>query len=376
MRKRRTYWNWLPLWGAAALIILLTGCGGGVRPTNWTALAVEEDVLYVADLQHVRALDANSGSERWRYPDDPGGPFYTVTVLPGEALFVTSQERVGGGLFAQPQGVLRALSIDGSRVLWEFAEARGEYIAPGSVEDNVLVIGNSDGNVYALNTDDGSLAWPSPFRTEGRVWGTPLILSDTVYVASLDHNLYALDLKTGQEKWRFVAEGAMVGPPLALGDRLYIGSFDGRLYALNRVDGSLLWEASFDSNQQWIWGTPASDGTLVFAADVTGVVYAVHAETGTLRWQASLEEPVRAGLVLSADGARLLAAGNNGTVYALDPATGDVLWSKPGDGQIASMTAEGETLYVSRLYADVHVQALRVEDGRTLWTFTPGESES
>ncbi|HEY75000.1 MAG TPA: PQQ-binding-like beta-propeller repeat protein [Thermoflexia bacterium] len=367
---RRWAWVLLPL----LLLGLLSGCGGGVRPTNWTTLAVAEGTLYVADLEYVRALDASTGAERWRYPEDGGGPFYTVTLLPGEALFITSMERTGGGFFSQPQGVLRALSIDGKEVLWEFTEAKGEYVAPGSVADSTLVIGNSDGNVYALDVKTGAPVWAEPFRTGNRVWSTPLILSDTVYIASLDHNLYALDLRTGQERWRFTAEGAMVGPPLSLGDRLYIGAFDGRLYAIRQSDGGLVWSVPFDG-EYWIWGTPATDGERIFAADVMGIVHAVDAETGAELWTRDLEEPVRVGLSIAPEGGYLLVAGNAGTLYALDPDTGDVLWDEPDTGQIASMLVHGDQVYISRVYGEGHVQAFQIENGRLLWTFPPPESE-
>jgi len=371
----RRPWKWAWALLPFLLIGVLSGCSGGVRPTNWTTLAVGEEAVYVADLEHVRALDVDSGAELWRYPEDRGGPFYTVTLLPGKALFVTSQERVGGGLFAQPQGVLRALEIDGSRVLWEFTEAKGEYVAPGSVGEDILVIGNGDGNVYALNVTDGSSAWAQPFHTGSRVWAAPLILSDTVYIASLDHNLYALDLQTGRERWRFTAEGAMVGPPLARDDRLYIGAFDGRLYAIRREDGALVWTASFDDGQRWVWGSPATDGASIFAADVEGTAYAVDVETGAERWRRTLQEPVRLGLAFDPEGGLLLAAGNAGTLYALDPTDGHIRWSQPGNGQIGSMILRGDRVYISRIYADEHVQAIRVEDGQVQWAFSPAESQ-
>ncbi len=357
-----------------SLVVVLSGCSGGVRPTNWTTLTVDEDTVYVADLEYVWALDADSGAQRWRYPEERGGPFYTVTLLPGEALFVTSLERVGRGFFSQPQGVLKALSLDGERVLWEFTGAKGEYVAPGSVEEDTLVIGNSDGNVYALDVEDGSPAWAEPFHTDGRVWSTPLILSDTVYVASLDHSLYALDLQTGQERWRFTADGAMVGPPLAVGDRLYIGSFDGRLYAIRRTDGQPDWSVSFDG-AHWIWGSPATDGERVFAADVMGTVYAVDRETGERVWTQTLEEPVRLGLAVDPEWGYVLAAGNAGTLYALDAENGSVVWSHSDTGQIGSMVVQGDRVYITRIYGEEHAQAFQTKNGRLLWAFSPPESE-
>src|SRR5207249_9955863 len=40
------------------------------------------------------------------------------------------------------------------------------------------------------------------FRTKDAIEGTPAIASGTAYIGSYDDNVYALDLVTGQEKWR------------------------------------------------------------------------------------------------------------------------------------------------------------------------------
>jgi len=360
----------------------LSACRGGVRVTAWTGLAVDDGTVYVADLEYVRALDATSGRELWHFPDDADGPFYTVTLLPDEALFVTYQKRTGG-LFAQSTWVLQALDLDGRDNLWpnEITDAGGEYVASGAIGDGLLVIGNSDGHVYAHHLDDGSLAWTFPVEDRiGRVWATPLIISDTVYVASLDHNLYALDLRTGRQRWVFHAGGAMVGQPLALDGRLYVGSFDHRVYAVRQDDGTPVPQFELEG-ANWFWGTPATDGTTIYAADVDGNVYAVDAENGAPKWPAPVRvgEPVHLGPLLSEDGNVLLVAGTAGTLYGLDADNGDLLWSESARGQPASMAVSGEFVYLSRIYGDAHVQAFLLSaDGSQcdqVWTFPPPESE-
>jgi outer membrane protein assembly factor BamB len=192
----------------------------------------------------------------------------------------------------------------------------------------------------------------------------------TVYVASLDHTLYALDLQTGTEQWRFTAEGALAERPLVLDGRLYIGSFDHTLYAIE--DGESVWELE---GQNWFWGTPTTDGTNIYAVDVDGNVYAADAETGDPVWDSQVNDLVHLGPVVTEDGHMVLIASNNGAIYGLDTSDGVVLWSKPGDGQIASLTIEGEYIYVTRINAEERVQAFYAENGRNFWAFSPSESE-
>lgn len=371
--------------GLALLLIvpgLLVGCSGGVRATNWTSLTVKDDIVYVADLRQIVALEADSGDLVWSSAEGSDlsdyGPFYTVTVLNGEALAVASQERVGSGFFAQPQGVLRAVSIDGDDVIWEFKETSGEYVAGGTAADGILVIGNSDGNLYALNIDDGSPAWDSPFSTGARIWSSPLIISDTVYVTSMDHHLYALDLMTGDQRWEspFEAEGAMTGRPLALNDRLFVGAFDSMLYAVQRQNGEMVWPEPF-AGESWFWGSPATDGTYIYAADVAGNVYAIDAETGREEWRESVGEQVAAGVLLSEGAEILLVGGNVGTIYALDPRDGSQLWSESSEGQLASMVVEGDVLFVTRLFSEQSVQAYQIDadDADSLWVYPLPEAD-
>ena len=47
-------------------------------------------------------------------------------------------------------------------------------------------------------------------------------------------NLYALDLKTGKEQWKFTLGGPVVAQAAISGDRLIIGSRDGVLYSLKK----------------------------------------------------------------------------------------------------------------------------------------------
>ena len=53
-----------------------------------------------------------------------------------------------------------------------------------------------------------------------------------VYVGSNDGRLYALDVETGQEKWRFKTGGPVASSPAIAGGVVYFSSLDGYLYAV------------------------------------------------------------------------------------------------------------------------------------------------
>lgn len=365
----------------AALLLATSGCAGGARASSWTGLTVVGDRLYAADLQQARAMDAASGDTLWTFPRDPEesnqGLFYaTPAVSEGGQVFFASQLTTGG-FFSQRQSIVWALDAEDGEELWRFDRATGLYVEGGALGDDLFVIGNGDGNVYALDRESGSLQWT--FETDHRVWATPLIVSDTVYVGSMDRSLYALDLRTGEEKWAFEGEGAFGAQPALSDGMLYIGAFNDALYAIDAETGEERWRFQGDD---WFWGSPTVRDGAVYAADVKGRVYAFDAQSGDELWSQFLVTdqdqpvPVRAGPALNDDGNRLFVSAQSGTLYALDTADGFVEWSVPSGGRGLSQPAVSDSLVFQPLILGTsRLRALEAEDGREAWAFPPPEEE-
>lgn len=358
-----------------ALLLGVSGCAGGsVRPASWTGLTVVGEELYAADLQQVQVLNAADSAPVWSFPADPQddarGVFYIAPAV-SEGLVVVASQMPPRGFFSQAQNVVWALDRETGKELWDFDGAAGQYIEGGALGGGLFVIGNSDGNVYALDAESGALRWV--FETGHRVWATPLIVSDTVYVGSMDRRFYALNLANGEVRWDFSAQGAFAGMPALRGDTLYIGAFDDRLYALDANTGAERWRFL---GENWFWGSPVVDGDVVYAVDVNGNVYAVDAETGDQIWHEALEEQVRAGPALSEDGDRLFVGSQDGTLHALETADGFVVWSRESDGQVLSKpVVSGSTVFEAVVFGQERIRALHVDNGRDIWTYPVVEEE-
>ena len=71
----------------------------------------------------------------------------------------------------------------------------------------------------------------------------PVIADGLVYVAQSDtHRLIALDEKTGERKWEFIANGRLDGPPTIHRGMCLIGCRSGWVYCLRAGDGRLVWK--------------------------------------------------------------------------------------------------------------------------------------
>ncbi|WP_417390183.1 PQQ-binding-like beta-propeller repeat protein [Gimesia sp.] len=145
-------------------------------------------------------------------------------------------------------------------------------------------------------------AWPTHTRIRFDEAFQPIIVEQTVlFGSSTDDQLYALDLKTGQLKWKFFTEGPIRFAPAAWKDRIFVASDDGNLYALSIHDGALLWKKQGGPKKKQIMGNdrlishwPSRGGPVVlddqvyFAAGVwpsDGIyLYALNAESGDVIW--------------------------------------------------------------------------------------------
>jgi outer membrane protein assembly factor BamB len=100
------------------------------------------------------------------------------------------------------------------------------------VTDDVVVVGNRDRRVYALEGKTGKERWT--FRTGAKVDASPVIAGQRVYAPSADGNLYVLDLAGGTLLQKLELGRGIDASPAVADGRLVIGTSDGVLYCLGQ----------------------------------------------------------------------------------------------------------------------------------------------
>jgi len=105
---------------------------------------------------------------------------------------------VGSRVFVGTYGH-KVLAIDWERgsIAWAFADPNRDFpfMSSAAVSKDGVVVGGRDKRLRMLNPKDGKLIWT--FVTKGRIDGSPVLVGNRVLFGSGDGNLYALEQENG-----------------------------------------------------------------------------------------------------------------------------------------------------------------------------------
>lgn len=190
-----------------------------------------------------------------------------------------------------------------------------------------VYVGSSDGYIYALNANNGSVKWK--FKTNGSVHSSPTLHNGVLYIGGWDTYLYAINAKTGKELWKFKTGGQMAmsgiqaSPTIANGV-VYFGARDAHLYALNADNGNLLWK--YDAEGSWIVGSVViKEEVLYVGTSDTYLLLAIDAKTGKEKYRFKTNGYVFGTPAITGNTAYF--GDFTGKVYALDLDSEGKRWS-------------------------------------------------
>ncbi len=166
----------------------------------------------------LHVIDTSNGKEVADAVDLGGQVGASVAVV-GDQLYV-------GTMNCQ----VLAVNWKKSEISWTFeaADRKQPYYASAAATDKLVIVGNRDKRVYAIDRRTGKEVWD--FATKNRVDGSAVVVGDRVFVGSTDGNLYVVDPAKGTELKRFELGSPILASPAIGGDRLIIGTQDGTIY--------------------------------------------------------------------------------------------------------------------------------------------------
>ncbi|MGI6376242.1 MAG: PQQ-binding-like beta-propeller repeat protein [Anaerolineae bacterium] len=372
-----------------ALAVMLAGCmgRGSVMNAGWTVAAERDGTVYAAlATGYVLALDASQqGALLWQYPETQASTGIGCSIArpsdekrdsPLDAVYgrpLVLDDVVVVGSF---DGKLQAFKRDSGAPAWTYA-AEQAIIGAAVEADGVLYFGSSDGKVYAIDAATQEPAWAQPFSTRDRVWGAPAIDGDRLYVASMDHSVYAIDRNSGQLIWEHNLGASAPGALTLTDGRVFVGSVDRYLTCLSADDGSELWRSPQYAG--WVWGEALVVGDGVYFGSLDGMMHALNVDDGQPLWaDVPLKGAIRAGPALAGD--TLLVGTEKGYVYTVGLADGasSLLFGNREDEELGPVLStpvvEGNLVYVTTSAGRVVALDLTLRDPM-LWVYPPVESK-
>ena len=226
------------------------GPGDRVLHGNWSSpVAANVDghiqVLFGGGDGWLRAYDAASGDELWRFDGNPKDARWlprpgvlsrnfiiASPVVAGGRVFVAMGQSPGHG---NAPSLIHAISsngqgdVTGSGLLWTSREV-GRVAATPVVKDGLLYVGDVGGTVHCLDAATGAHLWKH--ETNDPIWGSLLLAGDRLYVGN-DQGLMTV-LRAGRRK-ELLAQIEMDAPlytrPAVAGNALYLATAN-RLYLI------------------------------------------------------------------------------------------------------------------------------------------------
>ena len=200
----------------------------------------------------------------------------------------------------------RAVSLEASVPGWGFDPANTRF--------------QRDTGIDAGNVGELELAWAFGLPEVATARSHPVITADTVFVAAVSGQVFAIDRGLGCVKWRYASDTPL-RTPLTLGrtgerDALFVGDVATFVHAVDAATGELLWKRR------------------------VGLFDASMLTAGVTQHGAKLFVPVSAMGVALATNPEYECCKSHGAVRALDAATGEPLWT-------TRMTPPAEKTYES-----------------------------
>jgi outer membrane protein assembly factor BamB len=243
------------------------------------------------------------------------------------------------------------------------------------VADGYIYVPTSRGAFYALDVATGQERWRFDAGTGGgssRVaWQAPAVADGIVYVGSNDHHIYAFDGKTGEVRWRTstgTTGNLETSTPAIVDGVVFIGiaqqGLGGAILALDAIDGHELWRFEADGP---VNSSPAVVDGVVYVgsggfAGPGETLFALDAGSGEVRWQFDAGSRIPYAPAV-ADG--VVYANSTEALFAIDAATGTERWHAENEiGGVAEVAVANGLVYVATFG---RVSALDASTGAERW---------
>ena len=326
---------------------------------DFTSAPVISDgkVIFVGDSggivsNTVYAVDQKTGSLVWEHKLD---------TRPSE--FIAESK---GFVFVGCDEKLIALDAKTGNTKWEFSDNPEEwhyYSYPVTwnklviiYKKNPLQVENKD-CIFVLDTITGAVRWKK--RIDGLLQNNlPVIANGLLYYGihakQWIGQIIAVDVLTGQEKWRYKADTIWLKQPVANEKIVCFQPEGNELIALDALTGQEKWQFAPDKGHGFNKYNPSIANDMVYIAysdDPNGsYLYGIDILTGKAKWCSSFNFMARYDAASTTYKNRVYISSYEGVdkpFFAFDALTGDVKWVFTSEGTVEKVSLIEGVVYIT-----------------------------
>jgi len=216
-------------------------------------------------------------------------------------------------------------------------QGEGYYKIQAAIAGDTIYVASAEGEVAAINRQSGKVQWDVDLDV--RLSGGVGVYENALMVGSRDGSVLQLDASNGSVNWSTRLSGEVLAPPQGNGKVVIAQSYEGRVQGLDFDTGEKLW--TFDSNVPVLTirgtSTPILNNNMVYAGFANGRVLALDANSGAVAWEvrvaisqgrSEIERIVDVDGTMVMAGKELYAASYQGRLVAIDAGSGRKLWQQ------------------------------------------------
>jgi outer membrane protein assembly factor BamB len=240
------------------------------------------------------------------------------------------------------------------------ADAERAYISAGSF-------------IYAVDLKTGNEVWRYPEKADTKIlfYATPVLTADGQLLigsaGAKDHEFISLDPATGKEKWAKVfvgAKGPWVASPLVLNETIYAPNTDGFLYVLDMSGKQIADPIEIGGA---LWSAPVTDGTLIYLSSLDHHVHVIDPAARTAQAAIDLGGAIPSSPAINSDGAYVSSFAS--TIEFVKANNKHEVITKTESRVWGSPVLDGETLYFADLNGKVY--SFDLASGKMNWSVLP-----
>lgn len=224
----------------------------------------------------IAAIDIKTGKTVWAYRDMPcythSSPFYIrahrqVVIGSNDGVAYLFDAKDGKLIWRYESGTPTEKELDAGSSAYDIKESFAY-----DPKHDLIIGGNLAGELFFIKRKTGDLA--HSIKTDNRIVSTPLLYQNTVIASSTDKHIYCIDLDTFEERWRWYGGARIFSSPVLIGESVYVGGNTGRLTELNPDTGE---EKSFLTLTERITNRVAYNPTTkrFFVPTFTNEIYSI-----------------------------------------------------------------------------------------------------